>query len=69
MTNIIHTNHKYRNVGMLEVVNEPVQYIVTSMLQDYYPTAWKRIRAAEDRLNVSPYDRLHIQMMVSITVP
>ena len=68
MTNIIHTNNAYRNVGMLEVVNEPVQNpsTVATMLQDYYPTAWSRIRAAEAALNVGSNNLLHIQMMVRI---
>jgi hypothetical protein len=26
MTNIIHTNINYRNVGTLEIVNEPIQH-------------------------------------------
>ena len=67
MTNIIHTNNKYRNVGMLEVVNEPLQAgnsQTDSMRSTYYPTAWARIRAAEAVLNISPNNRLHIQMMV-----
>ena len=67
MTNIIHTNNNYRSVGMLEVVNEPVQgepSLTDSMRETYYPTAWARIRAAEAALNISPNDRLHIQMMV-----
>ena len=67
MTNIIHTNDNYRNVGMLEIVNEPEQSQdsdTTSMRQQYYPTAWQRIRAAEDALEVAGQNRLHIQMMV-----
>ena len=67
MTHIIHTNNNYRNVGMLEVLNEPVQggnSQTDSMRQTYYPTAWARIRAAEAALNISPNNRLHIQMMV-----
>ena len=67
MTKIIHTNNNYRNVGMLEVVNEPVRggnSQTDSMRRTYYPTAWARIRAAEAALNISPNNRLHIQMMV-----
>lgn len=67
MTNIVHTNKNYRNVGMLEVVNEPQQggnSNTDSMRRTYYPTAWKRIRAAEDALKISQNNRLHIQMMV-----
>ena len=67
MTNIIHTNDNYRNVGMLEIVNEPEQSQdsdTDSMRQQYYPTAWQRIRAAEDALQVAGQNRLHVQMMV-----
>ena len=67
MTNIIHTNNNYRNVGMLEIVNEPEQSQnsdTDSMRRQYYPTAWQRIRAAEDALEIAGQDRLHIQMMV-----
>ena len=70
MTNIIHTNDNYKNVGMLEVVNEAIQSDdsqTESMRSTYYPTAWQRIRAAEAALNISPNDRLHIQMMVPKT--
>ena len=54
---------------MLEVVNEPVlerddTSETESMPRMYYPTAWARIRAAEADLNISPDNRLHIQMMV-----
>ncbi|KAI4199542.1 MAG: hypothetical protein LQ346_002556 [Caloplaca aetnensis] len=68
MTSIVQNkaNTAYRNVGMLEIVNEPLQSSnsqTNSMRKDYYPTAWKRIRAAEDAIGVSQTDRLHIQMM------
>ncbi|KAL9593774.1 MAG: hypothetical protein Q9179_005702 [Wetmoreana sp. 5 TL-2023] len=68
MTKIIHTNYNYRNVGMLEVVNEPLQGSnsnTDSLRRNFYPTAWKRIRAAEDaaKPNITPNNRLHIQMM------
>ncbi|KAL8853006.1 MAG: hypothetical protein Q9221_002154 [Calogaya cf. arnoldii] len=56
MTSIIQNkaNTAYRNVGMLEIVNEPLQSInsqTDSMRKTYYPTAWKRIRTAEDALH------------------
>jgi hypothetical protein len=43
MTTNIHQNDKFRNVGMLEVVNEPVQNAgqVGSMRTSYYPNAFK----------------------------
>ena len=69
MANIIHTNSNYRNVGMLEVVNEPLRGSnsqTDSMRSTYYPTAWARIRAAEAALNISPNNRLHIQMMACL---
>ena len=74
MAYIIHTNSNYRNVGMLEVVNEPIGQVNSptdsmSMRQTYYPTAWSRIRASEAALNVSPENLLHIQMMVKIFIP
>ncbi|KAJ3107438.1 hypothetical protein HK100_003582 [Physocladia obscura] len=66
MTNIIHTNTNYRNVGMLEIVNEPLQNAATqdaSMLSSYYPNAFTRIRAAETAVGVAANNYLHIQMM------
>ena len=71
MTNIIHTQNSFRNVGMLEVVNEPIGINADSaaaadMIKNYYPTAWSRIRAVEDQLKKGPNDRLHIQMMVRL---
>jgi hypothetical protein len=68
MTQNIHQDNNFRNVGALEVVNEPVnagQYPseAASLISTYYPTAWSRIRAAEDKLNISDSSRIHIQMM------
>jgi aryl-phospho-beta-D-glucosidase BglC (GH1 family) len=42
LTHMIHTNNNFRNVGMIEVVNEPVQdaNYVSSMRSDYYPNAY-----------------------------
>ena len=57
---------------MLEVLNEPLQgdnSQTESMRQTYYPTAWARIRAAEDAINISSNKRLHIQMMVRTLAP
>ena len=69
MTNMIHTNNNFRNVGMIEVLNEPLQNTpgtTGSMLSEFYPTAWQKIRSAEDALGVAGNNRLHIQMMVCI---
>jgi glucan endo-1,6-beta-glucosidase len=62
MTNLIHTNNAFRNVGMIELVNEP-ESGHSSLVSTYYPTAWSKIRAKEDSLGVSSNNRLHIQMM------
>lgn len=42
MANLIHTNSNYRNVGMLELVNEPIQNpdSVGTMRSTYYPNAF-----------------------------
>lgn len=68
MTERIHTNNNYRNVGTLEVINEPVHAgdygsLAADMIANYYPTAWTRIRNREDKLGVAQNDRIHIQMM------
>lgn len=43
MTQNIHTNNAFRNVGMIEIVNEPLQNPdqVASMRTSYYPNAFK----------------------------
>jgi len=40
MTNLIHTKSQFRNVGMIEILNEPVQDTskTGSMLNTFYPT-------------------------------
>lgn len=69
MTERIHTNENYWNVGMLQVMNEPVhgaEYAAEAadMVRNFYPQAWTRIRERESSLGVSQSDRLHIQFMV-----
>ncbi|KAL1970318.1 hypothetical protein VTN77DRAFT_5478 [Rasamsonia byssochlamydoides] len=65
MTTNIHTNNNFRNVGMLEIVNEPLQNPdqVATMRTSYYPNAFSRIRAAEQKLGITANNYLHIQMM------
>ncbi|KAJ5343940.1 uncharacterized protein MYU51_002117 [Penicillium brevicompactum] len=65
MTKLVYTVDELRNVGMLEVVNEPVQDDdkASSMRSKYYPQAVERIRAAEKKLNINKNDYLHIQTM------
>jgi aryl-phospho-beta-D-glucosidase BglC (GH1 family) len=65
MTNKIHTSSNFRSVGMLEIINEPIQDpgSVGSMRSSYYPSAFQRIRAAEAALGIPAANELHIQMM------
>lgn len=66
MTERIHSNDNYTGVGIIEVLNEPVQdtSITSTMISDYYPTAYKVIRDAEDGAGVEVGNRIHVQMMV-----
>ena len=66
MTKRIHSNDNYTGVGIIEVLNEPVQdtSITSTMISDYYPTAYKTVRDAEDGAGVGVASRLHVQMMV-----
>ncbi|KAJ5084889.1 glucan endo-1,6-beta-glucosidase B [Penicillium alfredii] len=65
MAEMIHRQDEFRNVGMLEVLNEPMQDNdkASSMRENYYPKAFERIRAVETKLSVDKKDYLHIQMM------
>ncbi|KAJ9193456.1 CAZyme family GH5 [Paecilomyces variotii] len=65
MTTNIHRNPAFRNVGMLQIVNEPEQDAdaVSSMRTSYYPNAVNKIRLTELGLGIIPVDFLHIQMM------
>ncbi|KKY15568.1 hypothetical protein UCRPC4_g06275 [Phaeomoniella chlamydospora] len=55
MTTNIHSNNNFRNVGTLEIVNEPIQNskTVSTMLSSYYPLAFAAIRATELGLGIS----------------
>ena len=66
MTDRIHFNDNYTGVGMIEVVNEPLQDTsrTGTLISDFYPTAYERIRGAEDGIGVAPESQLHIQYMV-----
>lgn len=71
MTERVHTNPAYFNVGMLQVINEPVHAgdypsEAANMIANYYPGAWKRIRDREAQLGVADSDKLHIQFMVGL---
>ncbi|KAN0070042.1 Glycoside hydrolase superfamily [Elaphomyces granulatus] len=65
MANMTHTNNNFRNVGMLEVVNEPENSPddADSVRSNYYPQAFTRIRAVEQQLGLNKSRYLHIQMM------
>ncbi|KAM5363209.1 hypothetical protein ACJA88_013647 [Fusarium oxysporum] len=68
MANRIHTNDKYRNVGTLQVMNEPVHSgdypnDAANMIKNFYPKAYDAIRKAESALGVSDANKLHIQYM------
>ncbi len=45
LTNLIHTNSSFRNVGMIGIVNEPIQNAdtVATMRSSYYPAAYNVI--------------------------
>lgn len=64
----MHTTTAFRNVGMVELVNEPLAWdsAVTSLRSSYYPNAYTAIRSVEDSLSVKSNDRLHVQMMSSL---
>ena len=62
MTNLIHTNNNFRNVGMLEVVNEPISGEST-LVSDYYPNAYTTIRNEENSLGITSNNYLHVQYM------
>ncbi|KAE8383441.1 putative glucan endo-1,6-beta-glucosidase B [Aspergillus bertholletiae] len=61
----VHTLHSFRNVGMLEIVNEPVQNpeATATLRSHYYPNAFRSIRRIEGALGIDRKDYLHIQMM------
>jgi aryl-phospho-beta-D-glucosidase BglC (GH1 family) len=65
MAEAVHTHSQFRNVGMLEILNEPIQDSskTQGMLNNYYPGAYNAIRAAESNLGITPNNLLHIQVM------
>lgn len=62
LTDISRTNPSFRTVGMIGVINEP-NWDETSVLTDFNPTAYARIREVEAKLNISRDDALHVQYM------
>ena len=72
MTTRIHTTPGYENVGIIEVLNEPLSnhdsggqspQEQATLTQDYYPQALKAVRDAEAALNISEANQLHVQFM------
>ncbi|GMG31317.1 unnamed protein product [Aspergillus oryzae] len=64
----IHNNRSaFKNVGALELVNEPLQNTENAdtnwMVEHFYPSAIDRIRAKESVLGVSDADALHVTLM------
>lgn len=67
LTTNIHSNNQFRNVGMIGIVNEPVQNSDTAstMRSYYYPKAFAAIRKAESDAGISANNQIHIQPMNS----
>ncbi|KAI9640461.1 hypothetical protein NHQ30_011207 [Ciborinia camelliae] len=65
LTTKIHTRTAFRNVGMIGIVNEPVQDAnkTASMISKFYPAAYKAIRDAEAAVNITANNYLHVQVM------
>ncbi|TLS30848.1 hypothetical protein PpBr36_02662 [Pyricularia pennisetigena] len=64
----IYRNNEFRNVGMLEVVNEPLRQFEDGgktdyMRREFYPKAYQAIRNKESSLGITPNNYLHIQFM------
>lgn len=49
-------------MGSIEVLNEPIAR-QSSLITNYYPAAYKAVRAAEAALGVSSANQLHVQFM------
>ncbi|TVY62811.1 putative glucan endo-1,6-beta-glucosidase B, partial [Lachnellula suecica] len=61
----VHSNDAFRNVGMLQLVNEPTRGSSKTHLMNsyYYPKAYETIREVEAELGVSETSMLHVQFM------
>ena len=62
----VHTTDAFRNVGMIEIVNEPLQNIgddTTSMRTSYYKNAWDRVHSKEDAIGVHGDAQVHLSVM------
>ncbi|KAF4119681.1 glucan endo-1,6-beta-glucosidase [Geosmithia morbida] len=64
MAEQVHSNDEFRNVGMIELVNEPLQgNAPESLRSEYYVDALQAIRDAESSKGVGSGSQLHVQMM------
>ncbi|KAF6845426.1 endo-beta-1,6-glucanase [Colletotrichum musicola] len=65
---LAHNNNELRNVGMIELVNEPVNWdsSVQSLRSTFYKNAYNAIRKVERDIGVKANDYFHIQMMSSL---
>ncbi|KAK7607913.1 glucan endo-1,6-beta-glucosidase B [Phyllosticta paracitricarpa] len=66
MTNQTHTNNAFRNVGTIEIVNEPKREDSGDtewLVEHYYGSAIDAVTGAEEALGVADAARLHIAVM------
>ncbi|KAK6358098.1 hypothetical protein TWF730_007453 [Orbilia blumenaviensis] len=67
ITRKIHSKPEvFGTVGMLQVLNEPLAWhpdVTATLVSEFYPKAWKRIRYVERELKVKKSRRLHVMFM------
>nr|XP_036578203.1 endo-beta-1,6-glucanase [Colletotrichum truncatum]KAF6785404.1 endo-beta-1,6-glucanase [Colletotrichum truncatum] len=70
LRHLVHDHNELRNVGMIELVNEPLNWnsAVQSLRSTFYKNAYNQqaIRQVEQEIGTRPNDQLHIQMMSSL---
>lgn len=67
LTKLAHQTPELRNVGMIEVLNEPTHWdqSVDSLRSTFYRDAYNAIRNVEKELGIGTEDFYHVQMMGS----
>ncbi|EGX52505.1 hypothetical protein AOL_s00043g294 [Orbilia oligospora ATCC 24927] len=67
ITRKIHSKPEvFGSVGMLQVLNEPLAWhpdVTATLVSEFYPKAWKRIRYVERELKVKKSKQLHVMFM------
>ncbi|TVY37118.1 Glucan endo-1,6-beta-glucosidase [Lachnellula subtilissima] len=65
LTTIIHSTNEFRNVGMIGIVNEPVQNpdSIGTLRSSYYPNSYSAIRNAESAAGVTSNNYVHVETM------